>query len=803
MSHFRQINGERAAALFPVLAFDPETHLFLLDDQTLGAGFLCQPLSFVDQGLFDRLLNLINLEWPQGTLMQIALWTSPDIIEQMTDMENLRLGSYDPLLRSATQRTADFLRAATTDPLPGCADTRVRDVQVLVCVKFPLAGHQPTEHEHRDAVELATTALQVLSTAGLRPERMSADRYVRIVQALLNWSPRAGWRDRIVPECAPDLPICSQLLDYDAVIRVDADGLMVGDQRIQTLSMKRFPDRATFGLAMRYLGDPFSGTRGVPHNILITLNLLFPDPEVVRMRLNSRSQWAAHQTTGQLAHYMPGLVQRKQEYDTMESQFDAGDRPVEAYLGMALFTSEEEASKAASNVRTYWRELGFQVLPDSCFSLPLLLHCLPFGADRKAIQALQRYRTLSASHVAILAPVFGDWKGNGSPVVQLLGRQGQLMSFDLYAPGSTNYNAVVAAASGAGKSFFANELIATNLSVGGRAWVIDVGRSYEKLCDSLEGQFIQFSADSQVVINPFELIEDWAQESDQVAGLVEAMAAPSTPLEDYHRAGLKRVLSRLWKQTGAELDIDQVAQVLLEEKDQRLRDVGEQLFPFTTEGEYGRFFAGHNTIRFDSDLVVLELEELKGRKHLQQVVLLCLIYQIQQSMYLGHQHGESRRRKLLMIDEAWDLLTAGAVGHFVMEGYRRFRTYFRAAVTITPSLSDLYENPNGRAIASNCCHSLLLRQPSQIIDQLHAEKRLPLADGGVELLKTVHTYPGAYSEIMLLSDGGGGIGRLVVDDFRKLLYSTQAGEVAAIRERREAGLSVEEAINDILGSPST
>jgi conjugal transfer ATP-binding protein TraC len=56
---------------------------------------------------------------------------------------------------------------------------------------------------------------------------------------------------------------------------------------------------------------------------------------------------------------------------------------------------------------------------------------------------------------------------------------------------------------------------------------------------------------------------------------------------------------------------------------------------------------------------------------------------------------------------------------------------------------------------------------------------------------------------MLLSDGGGGIGRLVVDDFRKLLYSTQAGEVAAIRERREAGLSVEEAINDILGSPST
>jgi conjugal transfer ATP-binding protein TraC len=195
---------------------------------------------------------------------------------------------------------------------------------------------------------------------------------------------------------------------------------------------------------------------------------------------------------------------------------------------------------------------------------------------------------------------------------------------------------------------------------------------------------------------------------------------------------------------------------------------------------------------------VLELEELKGRKHLQQVVLLCLIYQIQQTMYLGGQSGEAYRRKLLLIDEAWDLLTSGAVGTFVMEGYRRFRKYHGSAVTVTQSLADLYENPNGRAIAANCAHTLLLRQPSQIIDQLHAEKRLPLADGGVELLKTVHTQPGAYSEIMTLSDTGGGIGRLIVDDFRKLLYTTQAREVAAIRTRREAGMSVEEAINDML-----
>ncbi|ORP14430.1 hypothetical protein B7943_12470, partial [Vibrio cholerae] len=76
-----------------------------------------------------------------------------------------------------------------------------------------------------------------------------------------------------------------------------------------------------------------------------------------------------------------------------------------------------------------------------------------------------------------------------------------------------------------------------------------------------------------------------------------------------------------------------------------------------------------------------ELEELKGRKHLQQVVLLQLIYQIQQEMYLG----ERDRRKIVFIDEAWDLLTQGDVGKFIETGYRRFRKYGGSAVTVTQS----------------------------------------------------------------------------------------------------------------------
>ena len=229
------------------------------------------------------------------------------------------------------------------------------------------------------------------------------------------------------------------------------------------------------------------------------------------------------------------------------------------------------------------------------------------------------------------------------------------------------------------------------------------------------------------------------------------------------------------------MTVDDVAEALLADEDQRIRDVGQQLYPFTTAGEYGRFFNGPNTVAFESNFVVLELEELKGRKHLQQVVLLQLIYQIQQVMYLG----DRAQPKLVVIDEAWDLLTQGDVARFIETGYRRFRKYGGAAVTVTQSLNDLYSNPTGRAIAENSANTFLLAQPSQAIEQLQAERRLPMTEAGAELLKSVHTLPGAYSEIMVLTDRGGGIGRLVVDPFRRLLYSTDPQEVAALRRLRE------------------
>ncbi len=791
--NLRHFQGERAAQLFPVLAYAPEQGIFLLDDQSLGFAWRCEPMSGADPGQADRLTAFVNQEWPKDTLIQVILWAAPDIAGPLAVMNALRTELRQPLLRQATAERSAFLQAGVTTPLLRHTETRVRDVQVLVTVKVPLAGALPTTPEHQAAIDLRASTEQVLMTVGLQPRALSAVDQVRLMNTLLNWGPDATWRERVRPEADPSRLIREQYLDTDQVLAIDSRGLTIGDCRIQTLSVKRYPDRLPFGLAARYLSDPFSGTRGIPHNLLVCLTLHVPEPEATRAILQAQSQWATKMAAGPVALYLPRLGERARGFRVLFERLDAGDRPVRAYLGLVLFSHDDEATAAASNLRTYWRELGFQVVSDRFFTLPLFLNCLPFGADRGAIRDMQRYRTLAASHAVNLMPVHGDWKGTGTPVLNLISRGGQLMSLSLFDSAS-NYNACIAAQSGSGKSFLTNELISTTLSVGGRCWVIDVGRSYEKLCEALDGQFLAFTRESTICLNPFQWVRHWDEEADMIATLLATMLAPSEPLGDYRLSGLKRVLKQVWDAQGADMTIDAVAAALAAETDARVQDLSTQLYPFTRQGEYGRFFNGPNSIEFAAPFVVLELEELKGRKHLQQVVLLQLIYQIQQAMYLG----EREQPKLVIIDEAWDLLTQGDVARFIETGYRRFRKYRGAAVTVTQSLNDLYANPTGRAIAENSAHTFLLAQPAQAIDQLREAKRLPLTDAGAELLKTVHTLPGIYSEIMTVCDSGAGIGRLVVDPFRQLLYSTHPRDVAALDTLRRQGLSVTAAILRLL-----
>jgi conjugal transfer ATP-binding protein TraC len=802
------VRGAPVADLIPVLAWQPDEMLFFGADQTLGFGFVCRPLAGGDDKTEARLKTLLQEDWPDNTLLQISLLASPNLVQPLRRVAALRAECDDRLLAAAVAARRDFLAAAADAPFAFGGGLLLRDFRLIVAVKVPCGNTVPERGMLERIGELRRRAEGTLRNAGLRPQPMDADALVAELGVYFNRGLLASWRRFGGDRARDDRLLCAQVVDAATDLRIERDGLWLDDVRLTLLSAKTLPETLGFGMAAYLVGDMLSGVRGLRAPFFITANLFFPDAQALRMKLATKRNWTVNAATGPIARWMPALAQRARDLDALGASVDKGHRPLRLSLTLGLYSAspalarprEQRAAEARersyadiANALTFWSESGLGLMQDRFICLPLFINAVPFCADVRAITDLGRYRTMTTEHAVRLVPVFADWTGTGTPALSLISRNGQLMDVCLF-DSSTNYNLIIAAESGSGKSFLANELIVSYLSKGAAVWVIDVGRSYEKLCHVMDGQYIDFGEDGAIGLNPFPLVSDYDEEADILEAVVAAMAAPTEMLSDLQRAELSRVMRDLWTERGRSMTIDDIAGRLRESADERVRDIGVRLYAFTSAGAYGRYFHGPNTVAFRRRFTVLELENLRSRRALQRVVLLMLIYAIQQQMYRGSRGHE----KLVLIDEAWDLLTDGEVGKFIETGYRRFRKYRGAAITITQSMADFHASETGRAVAANSANMMLLGQKADVIDALRARRQLALSDPAAEVLKTVHTVPGQYSEIFVATDRGQGVGRLIVAPFARLLYSTRPDDVAAIDRHRAQGLSVRDAIAAVL-----
>lgn len=797
----------RAERLFPAFAVDPDNKIFLCNDKTLGFVFECQPLAGGDEKINDKLEQFLAQNYPDDMTMQFMLFRSPDIEWQLNAMSNLRSGMNHPLLTPVIQDRIAFLREHTQKDLikrslRGSFHDMglIQDLKLIISVKIPYTGETgvegPTAGEMQMIQQWQQKMLSLLRSMSLAPRLMTPQDYLRLMNSLCNWAPDASWKMSDLPYWEEDKTLDCQILDPTTnVICARPDLLQLGESGfVKVLSAKRLPDATYFGEAIQYAGDLSGQNQGVKQNYAVVVNVIFPNSEKMKGALEKKRQWVTNQAYGPLLKFVPVLNDKKASFDTIYESVNKGAKPLRLTFSVLVFgKSEEDVTAASMAVQAFWATQRFALMEDKFVMLPIFRNCLPLGTDRSAIRELQRYKTMTSKEAPVLLPIFGEWKGTGTYHIALMSRNGQIMSMSLH-DSSTNKNGVIAAESGSGKSFLLNEIILSYMSEGARVWVIDAGKSYKKLCESLEGDFVEFGEDSHICLNPFETITNWEEEEDGIVSLVGAMASANANLSDLQIAELKRIMKLLWDERGQGMMVDDIREACIASEDPRVMDIGKQLYAFSSTGAYGRFFNGKNTADFRNDFTVLELDELQGRKHLRQVVLLQLIYQIQREMYLG----ERDRKKLVIIDEAWDLLKEGEVSVFMEHAYRKFRKYGGSAIIATQAVTDLYDNKVGRAIADNSANMFLLGQKKESIEMVKEKKLLVLSPAGFNILRSVYTEAGVFSEIFLITERGQGVGRLVVSDFQGLLYSTAPEDVQAIKLYQDQGLSVSDAIKSVL-----
>jgi conjugal transfer ATP-binding protein TraC len=318
---------------------------------------------------------------------------------------------------------------------------------------------------------------------------------------------------------------------------------------------------------------------------------------------------------------MGHLFDQRDAVTALLKQAESGHPLVRAYCGINLYSDEKNVKRAVEYVRALWRRNGFRASAEKYIPLPAFIASLPMAYSPTMDppgKGLQRATTMHSLNAASLAFVQGDWAGNsptlGGPL--LISRRGQLATFNLLES-ATNYNFIVVAASGSGKSFFSQDIIVDFLAQQGLVRVIDVGRSYWRTCERLGGQNLVFDPKHPVSLNPFTGLATLADLHEMLPVLktmIRQMAWPlqleeNTPPWEYQ--AIEAALVAAWEEKGEAAELRDAYEWLLQYGDERARDLAFQLAPYAI-GRHAPWFTGPRGVSFDNPLAIIELEELNS-----------------------------------------------------------------------------------------------------------------------------------------------------------------------------------------------
>ncbi len=312
-----------------------------------------------------------------------------------------------------------------------------------------------------------------------------------------------------------------------------------------------------------------------------------------------------------------------------------------------------------------------------------------------------------------------------------------LVIFDRFS--LENGNSVVFAKSGAGKSFTVKLEALRSLMMGTEIFIIDPENEYERMCDAVAGSYVRLSLSSTTRINPFDLPRvvdteeaDNALRSNLITlhGLLRLMMggaqsqliggnAMLTPaLSPVEESDLDAALIETYAKAGITNDPlthTATAPTIADLYDTLLHmggtgpQLAQRLRKYTT-GTFAGIFSQQSNIDINNPLVVFNIRDLEDE--LRPVAMYIVLN------YIWNKTKSDQKRRILIVDEAWQLMKYEDSANFLFSLAKRARKYNLGITTITQDVEDFMGSRMGRAVVANASMQFLLKQSPSAVDVL-------------------------------------------------------------------------------------
>lgn len=316
-----------------------------------------------------------------------------------------------------------------------------------------------------------------------------------------------------------------------------------------------------------------------------------------------------------------------------------------------------------------------------------------------------------------------------------------LIIFDRFS--MENSNSIILASSGSGKSYMVKLEILRSLMFGTEIIVIDPEKEYYNLTQAVGGDYINFSNDSPIKINPFDLPSNADGEENvlgnKILSLTGFLKLVLGELNAQEAAVLDRALNSTYKLKGITQDpktqtpdktpplMEDLYKVLVGMEDPIASSLALRLEKFI-KGSLSGIFSAPSNIDIKNNLTVFSVHDLPD---LLRPLAMHLILD-----YVWTKIRSSLKRRILVVDEAWYLMKFPDSAAFLVEMVKRARKYYLGVTTISQDVEDFLHQDRGKEIISNSAIQVLLKQAPVSIEGIgqtfnlsQGEKRLLVSAG--------------------------------------------------------------------------
>jgi TraG P-loop domain len=394
---------------------------------------------------------------------------------------------------------------------------------------------------------------------------------------------------------------------------------------------------------------------------------------------------------------------------------------------------------------------------------------LPLGRDlhRKA----RKYPTANAGD---MLPLIGTRCGSPTGVPFAFADPGRTVELiNPYDEEHPNHTIVISGRSGSGKTMTASVLLSRCLALGARAFVIDRAGHYETLTRLIDGaQQIEIGADdSPYALNPWDVPDPAKVSREKIAFLLALhqvmMGGLDTRQQGLLGAAVRAVYAKaaaLPGQTPRESMLQQELRAQAQEAQQQdavdvaatLRNLADRLSEYCGEGTYAHLLDRATTVPEDAPLVVFDTRRCpESELRLVMFALMEYITGTVERHWHAHRADASRPgaplflgRSMMLIDEAWHLISRPETGAYANNLARRARHLGLVLIVMSQQLSD-FDTEHGVALLGNSSQQLLLAQNPKEIPFI--ADTVQLSEREAAELQRLKTVKGRHAQMLWLN----------------------------------------------------